>query len=111
MIRPQRDMTKRCIPAGGAGTRTDNLWHHYDQEIGWKKAKLIWSGMYGPYWTSHFGMHHHYLKRRMNRPGVYNKSNPVANWYERKLDNLGIDWIFPDGQFQLIVWKWLLYIW
>merc|ERR1719229_910569 len=58
-----------------------------------------------------FGMHHHYLKRRLPTPGVYDKKNPLANMWNRFLDNRGIDWQWANGQGHHIVMKWFLYIW
>lgn len=101
------------ISVAGNCYRVDNLYHHYNRELGWRAhdRELVWSGYYTPYWTAHFGMHHHYLKRRLPTPGVYEKKNPLANVWNRFIDNRGIDWQWAHGQGHHIVMKWFLYIW
>jgi hypothetical protein len=110
-LQPQRDQSKRTLSVSGAAMRTDALYHHYNREISWKQGKLHFSGYYGRYWCTHLGLQHQFLKRRLSTPGVYNSSNPFANMYNRFLDNRGIDWKWPNGQYQLLFFKWLLFIW
>jgi len=110
-LQPQRDLADRCHFENGTFARRDNLYHHYFQEVGWKQDKLCWSGYYGPYWTAHFGMHHHYLKRRLPQTGVYDNPNPLMNMYQRFCDNRGIDWSFPNGQNHHMVFRWVFMVW
>jgi len=112
------DVEKKKIDLAGSCYRDDYMYHHYNREIGWKRGRLVWSGYYGPYWTAHFGMHHFFLKRRLPTPGVYNK-HPLANMWNRFLDNRGLDWGqqrwgehgWGHGQGHHVVFKWILYIW
>jgi len=109
-IQPVRDDEKKGVRAAGVLTRLDRLHHHYARSEDWQEGKrLVWAGFYGPYWAPHFGSHHHYIKRRLPTPGVYNKSNPLMNMWDRFADNRGVDWNYPFGQYHHIIIKWWMW--
>lgn len=121
-IQPCRDQKQRVhytysnaetesVEVAGSCYRTDSMYHHYYREIGWKEGVLHFSGYYGPYWTANFGMHYHFMKRRLPTAGVYESKNPFANMWNRFTDNRGIDWAWAHGQGHHIIMKWFLYMW
>ena len=60
---------------------------------------MNFGGLYGPYWTAHFGGGYlKHLRRRCDIPGTYNNKNPLKNLWRRKMDERGIHCEFPRGQ-------------
>jgi len=112
-IQPVRDETKKTFGGDGSGAspieRFDNLYHHYGQTPEWNDHHCY--GYYGPYWLPHLGLHHHFIKRRLNKPGVYEQKNPIMRWVRQWEDNRGIDWTWPHGQYQHVLFKWILWLW
>lgn len=116
-LQPMRDMDERVngpktypdTEVKGY-TRNDIMWHHYAPQCAWKqgKASLGFAGYFGPYWCSHLGWHHHFIKRRLPTTATYDHiKKPHWRILAKFYDNRGIDAAWRTGTFYHIFFRWL----
>jgi len=114
---PGEDEVERVYYTGDVCLRNDYMYNHYQKQLGFwqtegnvEKGYLGYIGYYGPYWMAHFGLHHHFLKRRTlkHKDSTYGTGNPLKRWYIRKCDERGVDWFYPYGQNYHMVLKWMM---